>query len=77
LEGLFPGGTLPGGELPGGELPGVVLPAPGAPKSGRLLPSESEEQAMRAIANPTKPSPAIDVFTMDIVREAPPSDRRK
>jgi hypothetical protein len=84
--GWFPGsagltGPFAGGVLAGGVLPGVILPAPGGmpAKPAGPLPSESEEeeQAMRTIANPTKPNPAVDAFTIGLMRETPPSDRRK
>src|SRR5688572_12754051 len=70
-----PGGWVPGGVgsavdgvEPGGTLPGGIVPSPGGiyPKSDGPPPSvpEEDEQAMRAIANPTRPNPAENAFTI-------------
>jgi hypothetical protein len=55
--------VLPGSIAPGG----VVLPPPGMyPKSDGTPPSvpEEDEQAMRIIADPTRPSRAENAFTI-------------
>jgi hypothetical protein len=74
--GLDPGGVPPGGRVLGGRvLGGRVLPGGIEPGSDGSPPSvpEEDEQAMRAIANPTRPSPAENAFTIGFMREGAPT----
>src|SRR5262245_10155806 len=55
------------------------MPEPGgmlAEFDGPVFPLSSDEQAMRAIANPTKPKRGVNAFTIRLMRGARSGDRR-